>query len=325
MMHDEHNTTKAPRWPVIDAARGAALLAMFVFHIGWDLSFFGLAPQTLETDPRFHAFGHTIAACFIGLAGVGLALAARHGVDWSQALRRIAKIGAAALGITIATYFIFPDSYIFFGILHLIAVAGLLCLPLIAAPSWLVALVAVIALAMPLFVGGPAFNGDALLWLGLGTKIPLTNDWRPLLPWLGVMLIGLLLGRMILARGLPAPLADWRPVTAPAKALVLGGRHTLLLYLVHQPIFIGIVFVISILVGPRYTASIATFRATCEQQCVTSGGQVALCARACGCIADGSEAQGIGGAVAQNRLSSEQRQKFDAITKVCIRREPVAP
>lgn len=325
MMQDENIAISPPRWPVIDAARGVALLAMFVFHIGWDLSFFGLAPQTLETDPRFHAFGHAIAAAFIGLAGVGLTLASRHGVDWRKALRRIAMIGAAALGVTVATYFIFPDSYIFFGILHLIAVAGLLCLPFIAAPSWLVALVAVIALVLPLFVGGPAFDHDALLWLGLGAKIPLTNDWRPLLPWFGVMLIGLLLGRIILARGLPAPLANWRPVSKPAKALVLGGRHTLLLYLVHQPIFIGVIFVISILVGPRYTASIATFRATCEQQCVTSGGQVALCARACGCIAEGSEAQGIGSAVAQNRLSSEQRQKFDAITKTCIRREPIAP
>jgi uncharacterized membrane protein len=309
----------------MDAARGVALLAMFVFHIGWDMSFFGLAPPSLETDPRFHAFGHAIAAAFIGLAGVGLALASRHGVDWNQALRRLAKIGAAALAITIATYFIFPDSYIFFGILHLIAVAGLLSLAMIKAPSWLVALVAVIALAMPLFVSGPAFNSDALLWVGLGTKIPLTNDWRPLLPWFGVMLIGLLLGRVILARGLPASLADWRPRTAPGQALVWGGRHSLLLYLVHQPIFIGVIFVISILVGPRYTASMDTFRATCQQQCVTSGGQPALCERACGCIADESKTQGIGGAVAQNRLSSEQRQKFDEVTKLCIRRDPLAP
>jgi hypothetical protein len=50
-----------------------------------------------------------------------------------------------------------------------------------------------------------------------------------------------------------------------------------------------------------------------------------LCERACGCIADESKTQGIGGAVAQNRLSSEQRQKFDEVTKLCIRRDPLAP
>lgn len=323
MTKDDTLAEKTPRWPIIDAARGAALLAMFVFHIGWDLSFFGLAPEELDSSPWFHAFGHAIAASFVALAGVGLALAARHGVNWEQALRRIGKIGAAAIGVTVATYFIFPDAYIFFGILHLIAVAGLLSLPFLRAPFWLTALVAIIALALPLVVSSPAFDSDALLWLGLGEKIPLTNDWRPLAPWFGVMLIGLLLGRMIVARGLPAPLAQWRPQTTPGKALVFGGRHSLLLYLTHQPVFIGIVFVISMLVGPG--AGVGAFRASCEKQCVSSGGQVALCARACGCIAEGAEAQGIGGAVARNRLSVDQRHTFDAITKACIHREPPAP
>ena len=316
---------KTPRWPVIDAARGVALVAMFVFHICWDLSFFALIPQTIEFDPRFHAFGHAIAASFIGLAGVGLTLAARNGLDWAQALRRLAKIAAAALAITVATYFIFPDAYIYFGILHLIAVAGLLSLPFLNAPAWLVAIAAAIALAAPLVAAQPAFNADALLWLGLGTKTPITNDWRPLLPWFGVMLVGVLLGRVILARGLPSRLADWRPASLPARALVLGGRHSLLLYLVHQPVFIAIVFVISMLVGPRYAATIEDFKSSCEKQCAASGGQAPLCTRACGCIADGSVAQGIDSAVARNQLSSDQRKTFDTITKACIHREPPAP
>jgi uncharacterized membrane protein len=139
------------------------------------------------------------------------------------------------------------------------------------------------------------------------------------------MLIGLLLGRVILARGLPASLATWEPSTLPGRALVLGGRHSLLLYLVHQPIFIGLVFVVSMLVSPLYVASIETFRATCQQQCVASGGQAGLCTNACGCIADESGRQGIGGAVAQNRLSTDQRRTFDAITRACIHREPPAP
>ncbi len=325
MNQDRAFALKTPRWPAIDAARGVALLAMFVFHIGWDLSYFGLAPQTLDSDPRFHAFGHTIAGAFIALAGVGLTLAARNGLDGRQALRRLATIAGAALGVTLVTYFIFPDAYIFFGILHLIAVAGLLSLPFLAAPSWLVALIAAVALALPFVAAAPAFNADALLWLGLGTKIPLTNDWRPLLPWFGVMLAGLLLGRAILARGLPAPVTDWAPRGVVGKALTLGGRHSLLLYLVHQPIFIAIIFVISVLVGPQYGASIDAFRTSCESQCVASSGQPALCTRACGCIADEAQKQGMGGAVAQNRLSSDQRVTFDAITKACIRREPPAP
>ena len=120
-------------------------------------------------------------------------------------------------------------------------------------------------------------------------------------------------------------LDSWRPGGAVGRTLVLGGRHSLLLYLVHQPIFFALVFIASILVQPPYAASIETFRASCEQQCVTSGGLAGLCTRACGCIADEAQAQGIGGAVAQNRLSSTQRHAFDGITKACIRGDPPAP
>jgi uncharacterized membrane protein len=298
---------------------------MFAFHLGWDLSAFGLVPRTLVLDPAFIGFGHAIAATFIGLAGLGLTLAARQGQDWPRALRRLAKIALAALCITLVTYYAFPDAYIFFGVLHLIAVAGLLSLPLVWAPFWLVALIAAGALALPLFDMPVIFDSDALLWMGLGAKIPVTNDWRPLLPWFGVMLIGLLLGRAVRARGLPGVLDSWRPGGAVGRTLVLGGRHSLLLYLVHQPIFFALVFIASILVQPPYAASIETFRASCEQQCVTSGGLAGLCTRACGCIADEAQAQGIGGAVAQNRLSSTQRHAFDGITKACIRGDPPAP
>lgn len=317
---------KTPRYPALDAARGVALLAMFVFHVCWDLAFFGLVPPALEFDPRFHAFGHAIAGSFIALAGIGLTLAARNGLDWPRALRRIGKIAAAALGVTVATYFIFPDAYIFFGILHLIAVAGLLCLPLLRAPSWLVGLIAAAAFLLPFVATDPAFNEPALLWLGLGTKTPITNDWRPLLPWYGVMLAGVLLGRAIVARGLPFGLSDWRPHGSGSRLLVLGGRHSLLLYLVHQPIFVAILFVISTISGPLYTPNIQSFQTSCEKQCVASGGQAPLCTRACGCIANEAEAQGMGRAVAQNRLSTDERKRFDEITKACIRTSaPIPP
>jgi uncharacterized membrane protein len=324
-MKADATTSKDLRWPAIDATRGVALVAMFAFHLGWDLSAFGLVPQALVLDPAFIGFGHAIAATFIGLAGLGLTLAARRGLDWPRALRRLAKIALAALCITVATYFAFPEAYIFFGVLHLIAVAGLLSLPLVSAPAWLVVPVAAGAFALPLFDMPAIFNSDALLWMGLGTKIPLTNDWRPLLPWFGVMLAGLLLGRAVRTRGLPGVLDGWRPGGAVARTLVLGGRHSLLLYLAHQPIFFALVFIASILVQPPYAANIETFRTSCEQQCATSGGLAGLCTRACGCIAADSQAQGIGGAVAQNRLSTDQRKTFDAITQACIRRDPPAP
>ncbi|MDB5651334.1 MAG: putative rane protein, partial [Hyphomicrobiales bacterium] len=137
---------------ILDAARGVALLAMFVFHIVWDLGFFGLIPASWPDDPRFRAYGHTIATGFIMLAGIGLVLAAAQKPGLRPALIRIGRIALAAAGVSAITYAIFPDEFIFFGILHLIALASLCALPFLRAPASVVTLVALIALALPLLV-----------------------------------------------------------------------------------------------------------------------------------------------------------------------------
>ena len=134
------------RWPALDAARGLALAAMFIFHLCWDLTYFHLIPRSLTDDPAFHGFGHAIAASFVIIAGIGLTLAARGGLDLYNALIRIGLIALAALGITAVTYLIFPDAFIWFGILHLIALASVLSLPLLHAPAVLISALALTAL-----------------------------------------------------------------------------------------------------------------------------------------------------------------------------------
>ncbi|MBX9738439.1 MAG: DUF1624 domain-containing protein [Beijerinckiaceae bacterium] len=310
-----------PRTESLDAARGWALVAMFVFHIVWDLGFFALVPLDWPTDPRFKAFGHAIATAFVGLAGVGLTLGARNGVLWGPALKRVARIALAAAAVSAATYAIFPDEFIFFGILHVIALASLCALPLLRAPSLLVGGVAAVALALPLLVSEPLFDHPAFWWLGLGTDDPRSNDWRPFLPWFGVMLAGVLVGRLILARGLPDFMANWRARSGFGRSLVWGGRHSLLVYLVHQPVFIAVIFVAAKMVGPRPPPSGHQFVQTCEAQCVTSGGQAGFCKRVCGCIVEQSQAQNLWRAVSADRLTPEERKRFDELTRTCARFE----
>ena len=316
------------RWPALDAARGLALGAMFIFHLCWDLAYFEFLPQSFLESPVFHGFGHAIAGTFIFLSGIGLTLAARGGLDLHAALMRIGMIALAALGITAVTFLLFPDAYITFGILHLIALASLLGLALLNAPAWFVASLAVLALSLPVLMSELAFNTPALQWLGLGTHPPITNDWRPLTPWLGVMLLGQLLGRVIAAKGLWY-LDDWSPQQAASKTLVLGGRHTLLLYLTHQPVFIALVFVAAMVLQPGQidiSSDASNFMNGCEQQCVATGGEAQLCTRACGCIAQEAQLQGMSRAVARNQLTADERVKFNDITKACLRRLiPQAP
>ena len=141
---------------------------------------------------------------FLALVGVSLVLASGGKFVWRPYLVRLAKIVAAAAAITVATLYVFPDDFIFFGILHCIALASIVALPFLRAPLWLTVAAAAVALALPLFVASPMLDAPQWWWLGLGTTEPRSNDWRPFLPWFGVVLIGVVIARAVLAGGVPA-------------------------------------------------------------------------------------------------------------------------
>ena len=309
------------RLDAIDALRGLALLGMFAFHLIWDLGYFQLVSPDLPYEPAVMGFGHGVAASFLFLVGASLALASRHGINKSAFWRRLLVICVAAAGVTAATYWLFPESFIFFGILHCIALSSLLALPLLRAPLWLVAAIALAALVAPLLIESPLFDAPAFWWLGLGTKEPLSNDWRPLLPYFGVVLAGLLATRWLLARGLPAWLTNWRAQAPAGRALVWGGRHSLLIYLVHQPVFLAVLFMVARVVTPQ--AAMAPqddpFVASCTAQCVaTSGGQQA-CRNVCLCISDEIRKEPpIWRRLVGEGLSPADRVTIDGFTRQCI-------
>ena len=166
---------------------------MFAFHLTWDLGHFGWIDQALIYSKGFHWLGHAIASSFLLLVGVGLALSrrARGKLLRSRAFwRRWAVIAAAAAAISAVSFLFFPETPIFFGILHLIAVASLIAAPLVDAPVWLIVALAALSLAAPEFLAGPFFDARIFWWTGLGTFEPPSNDYQPLFPWLGVVLLG---------------------------------------------------------------------------------------------------------------------------------------
>ena len=180
-----------PRWPAIDVARGVAIAAMVVYHFAWDLSFVRLIATDIVGHPAWQLFARTIAASFLVLVGIGLALGHGDGVRWRSYLRRLAVITGAALAITLVTRFAFPDEYIFFGILHCIALSSLLALPFLRAPTAVLAVAAAFCFAAPFLFTAPALDEPYLDWLGLGSSAPVTNDYVPVFPWFGWVLVGL--------------------------------------------------------------------------------------------------------------------------------------
>ncbi len=229
-------------------ARGAALAAMVAYHFSWDLSFYGLADIPVTSSTGWIVFARTIASSFLVLVGVSLVLAARSGIKWRGYLRRLAQIVAAAAAITVATWFLFPATYIFFGILHAIALFSILALAFLWLPPLLTLGAAALAFAAPSLFSGPVFDQSWLLWTGLGTFFPPSNDYVPLFPWFGMTLAGMALARIGENAGLWDRLAGWRTQTRLARLASFSGRHSLIIYLAHQPVLLALLGAVAWLV-----------------------------------------------------------------------------
>ena len=310
------------RLPVIDMARGAALIAMFGYHLTWDLADFGFIAPQAPFSPGMRLFSHIIASSFLFIAGASLVLARRMPFRWGAYWRRIGVVAAAAAAVSIASWALFPDGLILFGILHCIAVASLLALPFLFLP-WPAALgAAVVAASLPFAVASQVFDGPGLIWTGLGTVQPNSNDFRPLLPWAAALLAGVGVMQFALPRGGLAALARVDGASAPARALAFGGRHSLLIYLVHQPIFFAALTTAVWAFGPPSAAppalDEAPFRAGCERQCLGSGASPGVCVSACGCAARGMKRLNLWDKLARNELDAAEKAILSRLAADCV-------
>jgi uncharacterized membrane protein len=314
-------TPSQARIPAIDLARGAALVGMALYHLSWDLAYFRIFPGTFPVDPPMRVFSHVVAGAFLLLVGVSLALAHSAAVNWRGFLRRLAIVGAAAALVTLATYEFAPDEAVFFGILHCIAVASALALWLVRAPPWVALATAALAFSAPFFLVSQSFNSLGFVWLGLSTWTPRTLDWRPLFPWSGFVFLGL--GLTCLApRGLASlPFARWRPVAAPWRALTWAGKHSLAIYLVHQPILFGALLAWTTFTGFDGRLNAETFSTTCQSECRNGGGAEQHCIEACQCVVKGLQNANLAIAMSRDELSDNQREGYSRVVRSCITRQ----
>ncbi len=288
---------------------------MIVFHFTWDLSFFKLITINVAAHWFWGNFARAIAASFLLLSGIGLVLATRNGIDWPKFIKRLALIAGAALAVSAGTYVTMPNTFVFFGILHCMALSGVLALPFLRLPSPLIVMAAILIFAMPWIVAHPLFDAPLLRWVGLGTYPPVTNDYVPPFPWFACVLAGIVIGRSLAANPpewlLTSPRGPWA-ITAKA------GQWSLAIYLIHQPILLLLVGAAALALPTPGTDRVTReFRLACDESCMRAGGSADVCMRYCTCSEAEVRNAKLWTPLVTSQLTAEQSQRVRAITEQC--------
>ena len=226
--------TSTARVAAIDVLRALALFAMIGYHFAFDLRYYHVIRADFEHDRVLLVIRGAILSSFLLLAGVSLVLADRAGASPARFWRHVGEIAACALLVSAGSYLMFPKSYIWFGVLHAIAVTLVLARPFARRPA-LAAAIGIAVVAAGATLSHPAFDHRALGWIGFMTAKPWTEDYVPLFPWGGAAFLGIALGHGLARR-------DFAPIAALDRApawVAFLGRHTLLIYMIHQPILLG--------------------------------------------------------------------------------------
>ena len=276
----------------IDVLRGLALLAMATYHFTWDLEFFGVAdPGTASMGPmKWYARG--IASTFLMLAGVSLVLAHHAGINWPSFRKRLAMVAGAALLITIGTFFAMSRGFIFFGILHQIALGSLIGLAFLRLPAMLMLAAAAVMIAAPHFLRSAFFDAPALWWVGLSSVDPVSNDYVPVLPWTGMVLIGMALGKLAAKYGVFERLRPFQAgKTRPGAALSFLGKHSLAFYLIHQPVMLACLYIFTFINPPAPRDPVADYQNACMANCALTQSR-SFCASFCPCVKTRMQALG---------------------------------
>lgn len=216
------------RFEIVDFFRGIAVLLMIFFHFSYDLNLFKYIHINILEDDFWFFLPRIIVFIFMFCAGMSLYIAYPKEIHWKKFGLRQSKLLFFAIIISLVTYFLFPENWIYFGTLHAIFLCSFLAIPFLKTPKLN------FALFLILFV--PTWAGD-WTWPWIKMNHP-SMDYIEPFPWLGAMLLGISMGHFQLQR---FKIPSFRIF----KYISWAGKHSLWIYLIHQPILFGCLLIYS--------------------------------------------------------------------------------
>jgi uncharacterized membrane protein len=246
-MTEQGQQGRTRRFWELDALRGVAIVWMIAYHLTWDLVTFGFVRINMRQQP-WPWFPRIIATTFLTLVGISLVISDNKGNTprpFRRYLIRGVKILGFAMVITLVTYLFFGDDFVVFGILHLIGFSVIAAYPFLPyLRRWLSLPIGIALIVVGNYLNRQIALSPWFIWLGVNEIGRGMVDWYPVLPWFGMVLVGIWLGHMVYTGGQRQfALRDWSGVPV-IRQLAFLGRHSLLIYLAHQPILVGILFAI---------------------------------------------------------------------------------
>ena len=211
-----------------DLMRGIAIIMMIAFHFIYDLNSFGFSEIPLFTHWAGIAWRCLIVFLFLSAVGISLVIAHSKGIKFKKFLKRLMYLGIAALFISAGTYVMFPDGWVYFGILHLIWFSTVIAISFVNLPKISLLIAALILI-------GSIFDQPNLSFISylLEPYLPLGSvDYYPLFPWLSFVFIGIYLGHHPYYQKIFIFRLNWLEVI---------GKHALIIYLTHQIVLFSVV------------------------------------------------------------------------------------
>lgn len=238
----------------IDGLRGLAVVMMVVYHLMYDLYFFGVS-DAIFTSRFWFYFQRTTASLFIVLMGVSLALSYSRSlqqgkeVRYGKFFRRGVRIFAWGLVVTAVTWLALgPALAIRFGILHFMGVSIMITYPFLRY-RWPNLVLGILLIGLGKYLQTQTFDLPWLLWLGFEPPNHSYIDYFPLIKWFGVVLLGIFAGNLLYPKNDPAVRLPDLSRLWPMALLRWMGNRSLAIYLMHQPILFAILVPTLLVVG----------------------------------------------------------------------------